>query len=382
MSIGRVVRVLKDTNRQEFFSSNNEKRNVVISIFYEADKEANFKEKSFYKDLFAPNEEEFIKRFEDNIYDSDNYLSNIEIKTFNDAPITKENKKFPIILFSGGLGMGRDFYMFNIEALVESGYIVVTIEHIYDSEFTVLPEGKVVEQAPMVKNNSKGIMKELINIRIEDILFVLKHLEKLNKEDEAVKDKMDLNRIGAIGHSLGAYALLESFIKEERIKALVMFDGSLQYVDLKTEITQGKKLNKPLLNFRKELNKYEERMKYFIEKNENDFDGEKFKRLIVSQHYTVIKQEEGHKQLTEFSGDYLSSIKLNKTDHMTFSDWFIIKNQCETKDMLPVKEAHNIINDVTISFLDEFLCGKNNEYTNILKSNRYGDIKILDSNLQ
>lgn len=123
-------------------------------------------------------------------------------------------------------------------------------------------------------------------------------------------------------------------------------------------------------------------MKYFIEKNENDFDGEKFKRLIVSQHYTVIKQEEGHKQLTEFSGDYLSSIKLNKTDHMTFSDWFIIKNQCETKDMLPVKEAHNIINDVTISFLDEFLCGKNNEYTNILKSNRYGDIKILDSNLQ
>lgn len=143
MRLGRIVRVLKDTNRQEFFSSNNEKRNVVISIFYEADKEAKFKEKSFYKDLFAPNEEEFIKRFEDNIYDSDNYLSNIEIKTFNDAPITKENKKFPIILFSGGLGMGRDFYMFNIEALVESGYIVVTIEHIYDSEFTVLPEGKV-----------------------------------------------------------------------------------------------------------------------------------------------------------------------------------------------------------------------------------------------
>lgn len=64
---------------------------------------------------------------------------------------------------------------------------------------------------------------------------------------------------------------------------------------------------------------------------------------------------------------------------MTFSDWFIIKNQCEDNDMLSIEEAHCIINDVTISFLDEFLCGINEEYTNILKNSRYSDLTLLYS---
>lgn len=379
MKLGRVVRVLYDDSRKEIFSADKENRKVVISIFYQADKDVFFEKKAYYKDLYEPNKEEFIKRFGDNSEEKNRYLNNIEINTFNDAPMIKEDRKYPVILYSGGLGMGRDLYMFNIEALVAKGYIVITIEHIYDSEFTVLPDGKVIEQDKNIENDSKKVIKEIINTRREDILFILEQLKNLNREDEVVRNKMDLNKIGAIGHSLGAYTLFESFTKDERIKALVMLDGSLQYIDLNSEILEGKNLNKPLLNFRKGLNKYEERMKFFIERNENKLDGEKFKKLIISQHYTVIKQEEGQDQLAQYLGNYQSSIKLNKTEHMTFSDWFIIKNQCEDNDMLSIEEAHCIINDVTISFLDEFLCGINEEYTNILKNSRYSDLTLLDS---
>lgn len=378
MKVGRIVRVLSDNGRKESFLSNEENRKIVISIFYQADQEFGIGKKAYYKDLYEPNKEEFIKRFGDNSEEKSIYLSNIEINTFNNAPVTKEDKKFPVILYSSGLGMGRDFYMFNIEALVAQGYIVVTIEHIYDSEFTVLPDGTVIEQAENVKDHTKETIGKLISIRKKDVLFVLDQLNNLNNEDIFIKNKMNLNKVGAIGHSLGAYSLFESFNEDERIKVLIMLDGSLQYMDLNKEISEGKKLNKPLLNFRKGINKYEERMKLFIEKNENKLDGERFKKFIIGEHYTIIKQEEGQEQLTKYLGDYQLSIKLIKTEHLTFSDWFIIKKELKNNEMLPVKEAHNIINSVTVSFLDEFLCEINKECTNILKSKRYSELKLLD----
>lgn len=37
MRAGRVVRVLVDKDRKEIFNSNNEKRNLIMSIFYPVD---------------------------------------------------------------------------------------------------------------------------------------------------------------------------------------------------------------------------------------------------------------------------------------------------------------------------------------------------------
>ena len=76
---------------------------------------------------------------------------------------------------------------------------------------------------------------------------------------------------------------------------------------------------------------------------------------------------------------YQSSIKLCNTEHMTFSDWFIVKKELKNNEMIPIEEAHNIINCVIVSFLDEFLCKINQEYTDILKSERYSNLKLLES---
>jgi len=379
MKVGRVTRVLIDKDRTESFLSINEKGKKVISIFYQADHEFDTSEKAYYKDLYEPNSEEFIKRFGDNNEEKKEYLRNIKINTFNNAPITKEDKKFPVILFSGGLGMGRDFYMFNIEEMVVKGYIVVTIGHIYDTDFTILPDGTIVEQDEAVKDHTKAAREKLISIRKKDVLFILDELSNLNKEDEIIKNKMNLNKIGAVGHSIGAYTLFESFKEDKRIKVLVMLDGSLQYINLNKEIAEGKKLNKPLLNFRKGLNKYDERMKSFIEKNKDKFDGELFKDFLLREHYTIINQEEGQEQLMKYLDKYQSSIKLCNTEHMTFSDWFIVKKELKNNEMIPIEEAHNIINYVIVSFLDEFLCEINQEYTDILKSERYSNLKLLEN---
>lgn len=375
MRVGRIVRVLTDSTRKESLSQSNNDRMILVSIFYQADEEWNPEHEAYYKDLYAPRQEEFIKRFSDDNEEKRKYLNNIKINTFNNAPMTKEDREFPVMLFSAGLGMLRDFYMFNIEKLVMEGYIVVTIEHMYDSEFTILPDGTIIEQAEIFKDLTLEMKEEVINIRKKDTLFVLDQLTSLNAEDKIIKNKMDLDKIGVIGHSIGAYSLFESFNEDERIKVLVMLDGAIQYINLSKEISEGKKLHKHLLNFRKELNGYEERMKFFIEKNENKLDGETFKKLIVGQHHTVIKQEKGQEQLDQYlEENYQSFIKLSKTEHLTFSDYFIINPELQDDKMLPIEEAHNIINNIIVAFLNEHLCKMNKDYTNIINDNIYGEL--------
>ena len=61
-----------------------------------------FEKKAYYKDLYEPNKGEFIKRFGDNSEEKNRYLNNIEINTFNDAPMIKEDIKYPVILYSAG----------------------------------------------------------------------------------------------------------------------------------------------------------------------------------------------------------------------------------------------------------------------------------------
>ncbi|WBW96414.1 alpha/beta hydrolase family protein [Oceanirhabdus sp. W0125-5] len=374
MFIGRSVKILEDNKRKEVYSDNEENRRVIISIFYPVDGEWKPEEQAYYKDLYSPCEEEFINRFKDYLNISEEYLNNIKINTYDDVPLIKEDKKYPLIIFSPGLGMGRDTSMFNIEMLVKSGYIVITVGHLYDTEFTILPHGEIIEQEKNIPKYTYEEKKQLINMRKEDVLFVLDELDSLDIQGEVLENLIDLNRIGAIGHSIGGATQFEVCNADNRIKALVMLDGSMQYLDLSEEIKSGKKLNTPLLNFRKGYIKYEERMKRSIELYKNELNEELFKKRIVGEHEVTIQQERGQAQLRKYVGNNKSFIKLKNSEHMTFTDWYIIKNQLEEENMIPVIKAHKIINEVVIEFFNQYLCGKDGEYDGLIKSNKYEEI--------
>lgn len=374
MTIGRTVKVLEDKNRKEVYSKKDENRRVIISIFYPVDGAWKPEKQAYYKDLYSPCEEEFIKRYKEDPKVSEEYLNNIKINTYNDVPITKEDKKYPLIIFSPGLGCGRDSSMFNIERLVECGYIVVTVGHIYDTRFTVLPDGEIVEQTEAINELTDEVIKQLIDIRKEDIIFVMNELIMLNVKNDILINKFDLNKIGIIGHSIGGAAQFEVYNVDNRIKSLVMLDGSMQFIDLSEEIKLGKKLNTPLLNFRQGYIKYEERIKRCIELNKTQLEGEMFKKRLVAEHELTIKLEEGQARLSEYIGDNKSFIKLKNSEHMTFTDLNIINNELEVEGIIPVRRAHEIINDVVIAFLNQNLCGKDGEYDRLIQGDKYEEL--------
>jgi hypothetical protein len=120
VKVGRAVRLLTDNSRKELLNDSDENRKIIISIFYPSDEESDDSKQAFYMDLFSPCEEEFIKRFADrkNMRGqqvSANYLRSIKTNTYNDIPISKRNIKYPVIIYSPGLGMDRDCLIYNIE---------------------------------------------------------------------------------------------------------------------------------------------------------------------------------------------------------------------------------------------------------------------------
>lgn len=370
MEVGRAVRLLTDNNRKELLNDSDENRKIMISIFYPSDEESDDSKQAFYMDLFSPCEEEFIKRFADrkNVQGqqvSENYLRSIKINTYNDIPISKRNIKYPVIIYSPGLGMDRDCLIYNIEKLVSAGYVVITIGHIYETDFTILPDGKIVESTDKIYDFKQ---LQLIDIRKEDVLFLLDELKVLNSEDELIKEKLDLNKIGIMGHSLGGAAIFKAASEDARIKAAITLDGSLQYFNLAKDISEGRRLSTPFLNFRRGTIDYAEEIKKAIEFNADKTDGEEFKKRIISRHQVSIKQIDEQKNLYEYLAGYKSFIKLKYSEHLTFTDWPLIYNQEMENDILPIKEAHKIISEITARFYNEFLLGIKGDYTRFIGS--------------
>ena len=107
MRIGRIVRVLDDLNRDEIFSCNNEKRKLIISIFYPVDNDWSTGRQALYRNLYHPNEQRFIEEWKASGVD-ENYIKSIAASIYIDAPIANNNEKCPVILYSPGFSCDRD----------------------------------------------------------------------------------------------------------------------------------------------------------------------------------------------------------------------------------------------------------------------------------
>ena len=382
MKIGRITRLLTDNNREELLNNTDEKRKIIVSIFYPTDEVLNKADEATYMDLFYPREEEFIKRFSDRKnfagqQISESYLKSIKINSYSNISVSRKKKMYPVIIFSPGLGMDRNCIIYNIEKLAEEGYIVFTLGHLHEADFAILPDGKIIEQAKQIVGFTFEEKQKLINIRKQDILFLLDQLKILSNEEKILKGKLDLNRIGIMGHSLGGAAVFNAASEDKRIKAVIMLDGSLQYFNLAKDISEGKSLNTPFLNFRRGTIDYADEMKKAIEFNMVNTEGDEFKKRIVMRHQTLIGQIKGQEELYNYLKGYKSFIKLKYSEHLTFTDWPVIYNQEMENGKLPIKRAHEIISEITTRFYNEFLCGIDGDYKGFINNASFPEICII-----
>ncbi len=385
MKIGRVVRVVKDNNRNEIFNCTNEKRALIMSIFYPADEAYCEGKSALYKDLYEPYVERFIQEWAESD-ELEQYINELSTNIFINAPTKNVKDKYPIVIYSPGFSCDRDSTVFIIEKLVGQGYIVITLGSLHETDFTIMPNGEVVEMLEELKalsSNSKEIWRELIDVRKRDILFLLDHLEYINKNHELLKNKLLLDKIGIIGFSLGSQACFEAAADDKRIKAVVLLEGCLHHSTVLERVNRGQKSKTPHMLFKRHASSQSLRVEECHSWYEDLEDRDKAETLIKKEIEIACEITKTQKALYEFVDGYKSFIKIENTNHMTFCDMPILLNQQHEECLggkISVKTAHEIISTATLKFFNEFLCNSIDEYKNFIKyENIYSKLKEIDA---
>lgn len=376
--VGRIIKILTDHSRNETLTETQEPRKVIISILYPAAKSWVPIRQGFYMDLFHPSQEQFLAKWIAKGV-SEDYLRSLKTNIYQNASISMDSKEYPVILYSPGCSLDRDSCVFVLQGLVEAGYIVITIGALFETDCTYLPNGEIIKMAACLDKNDFTYEEfaELRDVRKNDIRFLLDQLENLNQSDELLKGKLNLNQIGMAGFSLGAISGFEAAAEDKRIKALAMFEGCMFFSTVEDKLNKGAGMDTPTLLIKRHDSTYEQMLKktkgWF-----QDLECEEFK----SEQRLIEDISRTQEQLYRFLNGYKSFIKIDFSDHTSFSDYYILTNEVCFENFggqNNVYKVHEIMLEAAKRFFNEFLLNKTGDYQEfILNNDRYSELKVID----
>ena len=130
---------------------------------------------------------------------------------------------YPVLLYSPGAGNTRAFGTVLVADLVSRGYVVVTVDHTYETPIE-FPGGRLVEAGLPSDPPDLEAAKELfMAAREADLLHVIARLDELSHP------VMDLSRLGIFGHSAGGLDAVRVMRAEPRVLAGANFDGFFEF---------------------------------------------------------------------------------------------------------------------------------------------------------
>ncbi|MCP2262495.1 Alpha/beta hydrolase family protein [Streptoalloteichus tenebrarius] len=139
------------------------------------------------------------------------------------APAVSAPGGLPVLLYSPGRGNSRLTGTSVAEELASRGFVVVGVDHTYDSP-TELPGGRFVPQS--LPAPSPETLPGETRVRADDLRFVLDALVG-DRRPPVLAGRLDPGRIGAFGHSIGGAAAAELARTDPRVRAGIDVDGSL-----------------------------------------------------------------------------------------------------------------------------------------------------------
>jgi len=271
------------------------------------------------------------------------YLRLVKTHAKVGAQVDGSQRKFPVLLFSPLWNSGRSPYAVFYEMLASHGFIVAAVEHVLD-----FPRDADELESPeqMYKLDARATRRAL------DLQFVLDKITDLNSSDNKnlFTDRIDLARVGAIGHSFGGAASVEACYLDKRFKSAVNLDGGVYGTvgDAGTPqpvfyfLSDGLRDVAPLLN----------------SKDKDVHDNGLMEKL---------DRDRKTKWLHEYGGYYLripDSVHLDFTDRPLYSR---IRRLTKTSGLEP-KFEEEVYNNYILAFFEKTLNGKDEPLLNKMPS--------------
>lgn len=247
-AVGRTSLVMADSNAADVMAPvSGSTRKIYAWMWYPAMAESSSKAAPYLPLAWREAREENSGWIITHIFNR--RLANVQTHSILNAPLSKAKSIYPVILLrAGGSALTTDYSVL-AEDLASHGYVVLGIDAPFRSFIVVYPDGQVVTR--LDQNNPelyKGAAKialgnRLVNAWVADLKFAMDELEKLNRTDSGsiFAGRLDMSRIGVVGHSLGGATALQFCHDDNRCVAGIDVDGR----PLGTVINTG--LKKPFM---------------------------------------------------------------------------------------------------------------------------------------
>lgn len=160
-------------------------------------------------------------------------LARVRPHSFEDLPVSPRRHRYPVILMRAGLAALTTDYTSLAEDLARHGLVVIGFDAPYRTMVVVRRNGEVVTRT--AQNDAdrfsgakqEAVATQLVEAWSADMSFALDQLELLNAStSDPLAGRLNLDRVGAVGHSLGGAMVLMFCHDDPRCKAGVDIDGA------------------------------------------------------------------------------------------------------------------------------------------------------------
>lgn len=211
--VGTVSQRLVDASRPDPFLSGR-RRELMVQLWYPAAGTAGYPP-ARYLPAGAARAWERLLGISSPVFDR------IRLHARSGAPVA--SGRYPLLLFSPGFGVPTSFYASLLEELASQGFIVMAIDHPYDAGVIELPGDRLVPQR--LSDESPAARNRVLSIRVADVRFMLDRLPGINAQGRFA-GRLNLSRVGMFGHSLGGATAADLMLRDGRVRAGAILDGS------------------------------------------------------------------------------------------------------------------------------------------------------------
>jgi dienelactone hydrolase len=227
-AVGRLSYDWVDSARTEIYGANREdRRELVVFVWYPAMQGSAATFAPYLPPAWAP-VAEFLGI----------NVVGLSSHAVADATVAEHDSAYPVLLLSPS-GFPPLLLSATAEELASYGFIVVGVNHTYETAVTAFADGRVVPMNPAALGGALGpqtgsyddVFRQRASVcayKAADLASVADQLERLNSDPaERLAGRLDLGRVAALGHSFGGNAALEWCRADQRCRAAVNLDGAL-----------------------------------------------------------------------------------------------------------------------------------------------------------
>ena len=266
---------------------------------------------------------------------------------------------YPVLIFLEGATGFRQMNTFQVEELVSHGYIVVAVDQPGAAANVVFPDGREVVGVPVLQlqalirpSHMPGATAPLLQGRAleagsivpfltQDVSFALDQLAVLNQADpnRVLTGRLDLQRVGTFGVSLGGIVAGVACLHETRVRACLLMDAPMA-----TDVVASG-LAKPGMWITRDVASMRLERQLSGGWSEADIDAHQ------TSMRAVYESLPGAGYFVRAPGAF----------HLNFTDtpnWTPLASWLNLTGPIDGQRAHNIVNAYSLAFFDRHLAGR------------------------